>query len=463
MLAAFALPHPPLAVNRVGRGQEKDIEKTLQAFEKIASEIAEIQPETIIFITPHNTSYADYFHISPGDAAKGDFGSFGAKDASFKKMYDKPLISAIERRAAQAGIFAGTRGERDSRLDHGVMVPMWFIDKAYTDYKCVRISQSGMEPLIHYQFGKCIEQAVEDEHRRAVLIASGDLSHKLKTDGPYGFTEEGPEYDAYVTNALKEADFMAIFNVPEKLRDRAADCGYRSYLIMAGCFDRQKVKANLLSYEGPFGVGYAVVSFYPGGADDARDFERIYAEQTLKAAAQAKNAEDAYQSLARKSLEHMVINRREFKPGPDGYKNLPGEMKNTRAGVFVSLHKNGQLRGCIGTISATANCIADEIIQNAISAGLHDSRFQPVTADELPRLTYKVDVLGDAEDISDPAELDVKRYGVIVTNGKRRGLLLPNLEGIDTVQEQIAIAKRKAGIGDNEKITLQRFEVIRHE
>jgi AmmeMemoRadiSam system protein A/AmmeMemoRadiSam system protein B len=457
------MPHPPLAVDRVGRGREKEIEKTLKAFEQAAAEIAALRPDTVIFVTPHNTSYADYFHISPGGSAKGDFGAFGAKDAALQKGYDRPLVSAIEKRAAQAGIYAGTIGEKDNRLDHGVMVPMWFIDKAYTDYKCARISQSGMAPLAHYRFGQCVAQAVKDENRRAVLIASGDLSHKLKTDGPYGFAEEGPEYDAYITRALGRADFMALFNVSEKLHGRAADCGYRSYLIMAGCFDKRALNAKLLSYEGPFGVGYAVVSFYPEGPDASRDFGEIYAGQMLESAKEAKNTEDAYRALARRSLEYTVKTGAELKLSADELEKLPDEMRGGRAGAFVSLHKNGQLRGCVGTISASTESIADEIIQNAVSAGLRDNRFEPVTTEELPWLTYKVDILGDAEDIDAPDELDVKRYGVIVSGGRKRGLLLPNLEGIDTVDEQIAIARRKAGINDNEKILLRRFEVTRHE
>ena len=131
--------------------------------------------------------------------------------------------------------------------------------------------------------------------------------------------------------------------------------------------------------------------------------------------------------------------------------------------MFVSLKKHGQLRGCIGTISATTESIAAEIIQNAISAGTNDPRFDPVRPDELDDLVYSVDVLSEAEDIKSPDELDEKRYGVIVTSGHRRGLLLPNLPGIDTVREQIAIARRKANIRENEKSTLQRFEVVRHQ
>ena len=124
---------------------------------------------------------------------------------------------------------------------------------------------------------------------------------------------------------------------------------------------------------------------------------------------------------------------------------------------------DGSLRGCIGTISPTTSSIADEIIRNAISAGTEDPRFPPVTEDELSRLEYSVDVLGKAEKIESMDELDPLRYGVIVSKGHRRGLLLPNLEGVETAEKQISIALRKAGISPNEDYQLERFEVVRHK
>jgi AmmeMemoRadiSam system protein A len=142
---------------------------------------------------------------------------------------------------------------------------------------------------------------------------------------------------------------------------------------------------------------------------------------------------------------------------------LPEEMTSSRAGAFVSLHKYGRLRGCIGTIMATQDSVALEIIRNAVSAAVHDNRFEPVTADELPFLTYKVDILSPPEPIGGMDELDVERYGVIVSSSGRRGLLLPNLDGVDTVEQQVAIARQKGGIREDEAFTLERFEVVRHE
>ena len=137
-------------------------------------------------------------------------------------------------------------------------------------------------------------------------------------------------------------------------------------------------------------------------------------------------------------------------------------MYHSRAGTFVSVKKEGRLRGCIGTIQAVHGSVAEEIIENAVSAAARDPRFSPIEPEELGRLAISVHVLGSTEKIDSKEELDVKRYGVIVTKGFRRGLLLPNLEGVDTVDEQIAIAKQKAGIREDEDAALERFEVVRH-
>ena len=459
LLGAFALPHPPLAVPGVGRGQEKGIGKTLEAFNEVSKEIAELAPETIVFITPHNVLYADYFHISPGTTARGDFRRFGDTGTSFEARYDAEMAGEIERLASGHGIPAGGLGEREKNLDHGVTVPMWFIELNYKGYKTVRISQSGMEPSVHYRLGKIIAEAAEALGRKTVLIASSDMSHKLKADGPYGFAPEGPEFDHIVSEALSGGDFMALFRIPAALRESAAECGYNSLMVLAGCFDKRKAGARLLSYEGPFGVGYAIAAFTPGEPDGSRDFLEQFSHFAEKKARESRDTEDDYRALARSSLEYTVKNGAAL-PLPGG---LPDELLCRRAGVFVSLHKNGSLRWCVGTISPTAESIADEIIQNAVSAGLHDNRFEPVEASELPYLTYKVDVLSAAEPISGPEELDVMRYGVIVTSGYRRGLLLPNLDGVDTVDEQISIARRKAGIPDGTLVKLERFEVVRHE
>ena len=170
---------------------------------------------------------------------------------------------------------------------------------------------------------------------------------------------------------------------------------------------------------------------------------------------------DQYVQLARNTVNTYIRTHKIYEPAPS---ELTEEMVSKRAGAFVSIHEHGELRGCIGTIAATRENLAKEIIGNAIAASTEDPRFLPIRPDELDALEISVDVLSEAEPISSMSELDVKRYGVIVEKGYRRGLLLPDLEGVDTVEYQVAIARRKAGIRDDETgVQLYRFEVIRHE
>lgn len=160
--------------------------------------------------------------------------------------------------------------------------------------------------------------------------------------------------------------------------------------------------------------------------------------------------------LARKVLEYYLEEGRM----PNLPEPLPPEYE-MKAGVFVSLKKRGQLRGCIGTFQPVRENLAEEIAANAISAAVHDPRFPPVTKEELPELRFSVDVLSPLEKVSSKAELDAKKYGIMVRSGSRSGLLLPDLEGVDSVDQQIDIARRKAGIAPGERVELYRFKVTR--
>ena len=166
--------------------------------------------------------------------------------------------------------------------------------------------------------------------------------------------------------------------------------------------------------------------------------------------------------LARRTIEEYVRTGKKIRPPAE----LTPEMQR-QAGAFVTIHRHGQLRGCIGTIQPTCDNVAEEVIQNAISAASRDPRFPPVRPDELADLEVKVDVLGEPEEVHSPAELDPKRYGLIVQSVRqpwKRGLLLPDLEGIDTVEKQIFWTRyHKAGITDpNEPVKMFRFEVKRY-
>jgi AmmeMemoRadiSam system protein A len=277
-------------------------------------------------------------------------------------------------------------------------------------------------------------------------------------EGPYGFSEEGVKFDKEITEAMAEGDFLRLLTLTPGFAEKAAECGLRSFIIMAGALDGKNVSAELLSYEGTFGVGYGVASSMPLGDNPKRRFLDTFIEMESERLKNIKKNEDEYVRIARYSVEHFVNYGREAKL-PD---NLSPDLLNTRAGVFVSLKKFGDLRGCIGTTAPITGSIAEEIIRNGVSACSEDPRFNPVQPEELKDIVYNVDVLSPSEKIDGPDKLDVLRYGVIVSNGYRRGLLLPNLEGVDTVEQQIDIAMKKANIRKGEKISLERFEVVRH-
>ncbi len=459
--AAYMVPHPPLIVPAVGRGGEKDIIETTRAYERVAEHIAKIAPDTIIITSPHSVMYADYFHISPGTGSAGDFARFGAPQVSFDVDYDTEFVERLEKLLKQNKFPAGTQGERERELDHGTMVPLYFIRKHYKEGKIIRIGLSGLPLADHYKLGMFIKQVAEELGRNAVFVASGDLSHKLQDYGPYGFDPAGPVYDKRIMEAASKADFGGMLEFDEDFLDKAAECGHRSFVIMAGAFDGLDVKPEVLSHQDVTGVGYGIAIFEPGDKNDSRCFLKAIADK-IKA-----TESTPYVKLARATIEQFVKTGKRLKfPSelPAGLAEaLPEEATKERAGAFVSVHKNGMLRGCIGTIGPVQDSIAEEIISNAISAVSRDPRFERVREDELELLEINVDILGKPENIDGPDQLDVKRYGVIVSCGARKGLLLPDLEGVDTVEEQIDIARRKGGISPDDDYRLQRFEVVRYK
>jgi AmmeMemoRadiSam system protein A len=210
---------------------------------------------------------------------------------------------------------------------------------------------------------------------------------------------------------------------------------------MLGAAQAARLTPEVLSYEGPFGVGYGTTFF--AAAEVAPE----------------PQGEHLLVALARRTVE-TYVRTGEIIDSPDGplASDLPAA-----AGVFVSLHRAGRLRGCIGTIGPTRHTLAAEVIHNAIAAATEDPRFRPLTVRELGELEISVDVLGQPEPVTSRSQLDPRQYGVIVERGQRRGLLLPDLEGVDSVDDQVAIAAQKAGLNPADPaLRLSRFRVVRY-
>ena len=435
-MRAYIMPHPPIAVPEVGGSEISKIEGTETAFKKAAEDLAAYDPETIVVISPHNDLYRDAFYIAKGKGGQGNLSRFGAPEPDVSYRYDEELADEIVRLCDEFDIPTVYTEDDADIVDHGTVVPLYFVNRAYGSnvppYRIVRIAPSLLPDETLYDMGYLIERAIAHVGRRAVIIASGDLSHKLKEDGPYGFIKEGPEFDKLVTDVMKSGRLEGFADIDKNINELSANCGYQGFVMLAGALQDYKITPDFLSYEGTFGVGYGICIF---------------------------DCESWYTRLAKRSLETFIRSgRRLSKEETDEF---PDFLRKEKAGVFVCIKKEGQLRGCIGTILPSYDDTLKETCELAISAGCSDPRFPQVTADELDDLVYTVDVMGEPSETT-REKLDEKRYGVIVTSGYRRGLLLPNLEGVDSVEEQLDIACRKGGIDPAGTYEIERFTVERH-
>lgn len=460
IITAFAVPHPPLVVPGVAQGRESGLAETARALREVGDRLARLAPDAIVICTPHGTSYFDYLHLSPHLGAQGDLSGFGDPADRLEVTYDTELVAAIARAATAAGIHAGTAGEKVRDLDHGTLVPLLFARAAGVACPIVRVGVSGMTPLDHYRFGQCVSRASDELGRRVAFIASGDLSHRLRQDSPYGFRAEGLDFDSQVCQALSSGDYGSLLRLNPDVASAAMQCALPGLDMMAGALDQCSVASGLLSYETSFGVGYAVAAAIPLGRSNRRAFGDDYEHELFTSHQRRLREEDAFVRLARTSLETWV--RLGVSPRIPDY--LPDDLLHSQASAFVTIRRAGALRGCIGTIEPTRASLAEEIVNNAINAGTRDPRFPAVKQDELSQLSYQVDVLSEPVPIAGPQDLDPARFGVIVSAPDgRRGTLLPNLPGVTSAQQQFSIACRKAEIDPGEELILRRFEVTRHE
>lgn len=467
--------HPPVLIPEVGEGRENEAEKTVRGLRDLALKVAEIKPEVIVCITPHGNVFRDGVAVIYENHIKGDLSNFGHPEVAIEKDCDMGLLDELNMGFGKNQCHTIFLNEEiakeykiDLNIDHGVLVPLYFIEKYYRAYKIVHITIGELSLIELYKMGTVIREAIEARGKDAMILVSADLSHCLKDEGPYAFNPMGPLFDENIVNGIKDKNYYSILTVPHQVYEPAGQCGLRPIIMGLGTTDGYETEATVFSYEGPFGVGYmsAFIDLLDKKMPSLLD---RYEEDKMLSYKEKRSNESPFVALARATINTWV--QRGRKLNFDHYKNqvemeedVLGELENNQAGVFVSLHKQGELRGCIGTTGPVTENIAQEIIRNAIEAATYDPRFMPVEEHELMDLEIKVDVLGVAEQVSGIEELDAKKYGVIVEKDLHRGLLLPDLEGVNTPEEQIAIAKRKAGILESDTdVILQRFQVIRHQ
>jgi len=441
LVNAYIMPHPPVIVPGVGEGREMEAAPTLAAMEKAAAEAGKDMPDTIILSSPHAPCFKDYVYIMDPEILAGDFAAFGHPEIKVSFQADRRLARGIAEKANRIGIKAGglTFGQKqrfslDDRLDHGALVPLWFLSQTVCEAKLVVLSVPFLTFNELYGFGSCIQDAVRESDGNVVYVASGDLSHRLRETATGGYSSEGAEYDRALVERVAKNDVAGLLQTKESDLEKAGECGARSIVMMYGALAGMDLLPEVYSYEAPWGVGYMIAKLgvnYP---------------------------ESPVLRLVRETLEAYILEGKKINVP----RWAPQELRTMRAGAFVSLRSGDVMRGCIGTAVPVQVNLAEEIINNAISAATRDPRFPAVSPKELAKLTYSVYVLGAPERVESIGELDPRRYGVIVTSGFRRGLLLPDLAGVDTPEQQVKLAMQKAGIHASDKIELERFEAVRY-
>ena len=209
ILRYYLMPHPPLIIPSVGKGQEKVIQSTIDACNKVGEDISKLKPETVVIITPHGTMFSDALAISNEDYIKGDFTKFRDFDTYIEgridKKFNEELINICKREnIPAAGIDSNIlkKFNRQFELDHGAMIPMYFINKYYKDYKIVHVTYAALSDIDLYKFGMAIKESAKNLNRTTVFIASGDLSHRLSEDGPYEYSPEGAKFDKTLLDNL---------------------------------------------------------------------------------------------------------------------------------------------------------------------------------------------------------------------------------------------------------------------
>jgi MEMO1 family protein len=438
-------PHPPIMVPAVGRESIAEVKRSIEGMAELTRRIIDSNAESIILISPHAPLDPAAFVAYSGPVLVGDFADFRAPATRIEAPIDEELLNAIKRRAAAEHFEIIDLEAR--KLDHGIAVPLYFLQENGWKGAVVALGYSFLPNELHLLFGECIRKAVDEVGRPVAFVASGDLSHRLKPEAPAGYNPVAHVFDDEVVGAINANKPDRIIHIDPELRRMAGECGYRSMLVALGAARELPFAGDVLTYEAPFGVGYLVAQVTNVKA-------RIGDEPAKKSAPETEEIT----KLARTAVETFVRSGAKIKP-PVNVSGLLAE----RAACFVSLKSlDGELRGCIGTIEPTEDTLADELIVNAINACTRDPRFPPVEPQELRELVYSVDVLTIPEPTTF-AELDPAIYGVIVEDedGNRRGLLLPDIEGVDTAARQVEIAARKAGIRAGEPVNLFRFSVQR--
>lgn len=268
LVSCAFVPHPPIMIPEVGKEECAKVQNTIQAVEEVARLIKEKNPQTIILMTPHGPVFQDAASMSMHPRLRGNFAAFGAPEVVLGFETDSLLMRHIGKKAERLGVHLVALTDEKAReyrlkleLDHGALVPLYYLHKAGFKGQLVHISM-GMLPYEEmYTLGKAVQAAIGMVDKRVAVVASGDLSHRLTPEAPAGFSPRGAEFDQQVTAALENVNVKALLSLEPELIAEAGECGLRPAVFLLGVLGGLEASGRLLSYEGPFGVGYGVALF----------------------------------------------------------------------------------------------------------------------------------------------------------------------------------------------------------
>lgn len=384
-----------------------------------ASVMARIEPaDTYIILGPNHTGMGKPFSIMTVGSWQTPLGEVPIDSELAQSILVNSKYLQEDRTAHQG--------------EHSIEVQLPLLQYFKPDLKIVPIVLAVATLEVYREIGASIAQAIQESpDKKVVMVASSDMTH-------YEPQQAASAKDQRAIEAILAMDEEALLQ--RVIGERISMCGYAPAVAM-------------LAAAKTIGAGSAELVRYQTSGDASGDFSSVVGYAGIIVHRRPKSP---LVSLAREAVETFTRHRRMIKPPAE-----PAPEMQQQAGVFVSIKKEGKLRGCIGTFEPSRPNVAEEIIVNAVAAATRDPRFLPVSEDELEQLNYSVDVLTPPEP-AEFEELDPARYGVIVERGQRRGLLLPDLEGVSTAEEQVSICRQKAGIGPDEPVKLYRFEVKRY-
>ncbi|MBI5139593.1 AmmeMemoRadiSam system protein A [Candidatus Nomurabacteria bacterium] len=426
--------HAPIVIPEIAGKQYARISETTKSMTLAARQVLNTNPDQLIILSPHAPRHPNAFGISHNATLMGSFSQFGYPKMNFQFQGDLEITNAILKEGRKQNL--DIRELPDFMLDHGSLVPLYFLNKEGWDGPITVISYPYNPSLDDCKtMGAVISESTIKSSKVFALITSGDMSHRLTQDAPGGFHPSAKNFDLEFIENLKLGKFQNNLKINSDIRELAAEDVCDSFAISFSATKFQNHGSRFHSYESPFGVGYAVGVLYKNW--EPQELINI-----------AKEAISAH------------INHRAYS---SGNVRFDPRLKNTN-GIFVTLWSKSSkqnLRGCIGRHALVCKNILEEIADCAINSATEDPRFQPVSLEELPELSIELTFLEKPEHVNDISELNPKNLGIIIKSKKnlKQATLLPDIDSIDTVEKQLRAIKMKACIDEDEPWQLLKFKV----